>query len=243
MPAAFLPALGMPGVDPASARRVPVGPAGRAALPAESGGCGLRLGAQEEGGRRRGGLCARAELGARVYFARGGVVSAAEIQGRRGCGDEGFTRFSSLSVRGAGRIWVHGWSPAAPPGGGGRWEGLLRRWRGSAGKGAGRLGVSGPRDSGLSGPGGDAGRGGEAVSGRRLLPPRLGRSRPTCPLRGPGSQPPRGRLRRTGPGAAWRPVSRTGEGPPGAGEGGRISVSGSDCVTLSKSLQPWIPGL
>uniref|UniRef100_A0A4W2GAI3 Uncharacterized protein n=1 Tax=Bos indicus x Bos taurus TaxID=30522 RepID=A0A4W2GAI3_BOBOX len=63
------PALGMPGADPGPLPARPVGPAGPELPASGSGGCGLRLGAQEGGGgRRRGGLCARAELGARIYF-------------------------------------------------------------------------------------------------------------------------------------------------------------------------------
>lgn len=87
---------------------------------------------------------------------------------------------------------------------------------------AGRLGTQ--RDSGLSGPGGDAGRGGEAVSGRRLPAPTSGALPPHLPssARLKAALLRWGRLQRTGPGAAWRDRSR------GLGRGLRALEKGAD---------------
>lgn len=53
-----------------------------------------------------------------LFLAREGVVSAAEIQGRRGVGMRDSTRFSPRFRRGAGRIWGTD-GPLPRPGGGG----------------------------------------------------------------------------------------------------------------------------
>lgn len=194
---------------------------------AEAAGCDSGRRKEGEGGGGEG--CARARSWARESISgSGGGGVCSRDPGAEGCGDEGFDPvFSSLSAR-SGQDLGHGWSPAAP-GGRGRWEGLLRRWRGSAGKGGRGWASRDPERQWAERAWGRRWEGRRSRVGAPAPRPHVWGAPAPPPVlcEAQGCPPEVGTPPEDGAGGGLeRPVSRTGEGPPGAGEGGRSQCPG-----------------